>query len=444
MKRVLAGAAIAVLVATLAAVGIGPAGAQSASEKPATSDVGVTANEIHIAVVADVNNPLAPGLFEGARYGVEGAAKYLNSKAGGGGVAGRKLVVDFIDSELNANKTRNAVITACQQDFAMVGTAVLFLTSADDITNCPDKQGTTTGLPDMPSFTAGVVESCAPTVYGLNPPQLHCDTATSTPQTYTSSKMAGPYFVSKFGKDKLHGAMIYATDTKDAERGSRALLDAFVKAGIKADQNVGVSATTPQSGYTTFVQKLKADSSNVVNIIGGQPSSMAAEMQLQGLNLRDVVFECGCYAGSDKYTSDAALDGAYVWQDTLPFEEASSNAMMRNFVKNVPKDKQDSYAVYAWAATLAFAQAAKATTTKSGVNGLTRANFLKNGVTTLNDFDAGGMMGTVNIVKRTPTDCSMVLHLESQKYVRVFPKKKGTFDCKPSNLATIQADYIGG
>jgi hypothetical protein len=444
MKRILAGTAIAALAVVLAAVGVVPAGAQSGSEKPTASDVGVTANEIHIAVVADVNNPLVPGLFEGARYGVEGAAKYLNSKAGGGGVAGRKLVVDFLDSELNANKSRNAVITACQQDFAMVGTAVLFLTSADDITNCPDKQGTAVGLPDMPSFTAGVVESCAPTVYGLNPPQLHCDTATSTPQTYTSSKMAGPYFVSKFGKDKLHGVVVYATDTKDAERGSRALLESFLSAGIKADQNVGVSAATPQSGYTTFVQKMKADGSNVVNIIGGQASSMAAEMQLQGLNLQDVAFECGCYAGSDKYTGDAALDGAYIWQYTLPFEEASSNAMMQNFVKYVPKDKQDAYAVYSWAATLAFAQAAKAAVDKDGVNGLTRANFLKSGVTTLSDFNAGGMMGTVNIVKRTPTDCSMVLQLKNQKYVRVFPKKKGTFDCKPSNLATIQADFVGG
>jgi len=448
MKRVsevaMSAALVVLVVAALAVAGLAPAGAQSKSDPPAGSDVGVTANEIHIAVVADVDNPLAPGLFEGARYGVEGAAKYLNSKAGGGGVNGRKLVVDFIDSQLNANKTRNSVITACSQDFAMVGTAVLFLTSADDLTNCVDKAGAATGLPDMPAFTAGVVESCAPTVYGLNPPQVHCDTATSTPQTYTSSKMAGPYFVSKFGKNKLHGAMIYGTDTKDAERGSRALLDAFMKSGIKADQYVGVSITTPQSGYTSFVQKMKADGSNVVNIIGGQPSSMRAEMQLQGMNVADVAFLCGCYSGGTKFSSDASLDGVYIWGYTLPFEEASSNAMLRNFLKYVPTDKQDGYAVYSWGATLAFAQAAESTMTKHGVNGLTRANFLKDGVTTLTKFDAGGMMGTVNIADKVPTDCTMVLQLQKQKYVRLFPKKKGTFDCQPSNLATIQADYVGG
>jgi hypothetical protein len=110
----------AIALATVGATAV--AGAQSTGkEKPAATEVGITPTEIHIAVIADVDNPLAPGLFKGAVNGVQGAAKYLNSKAGGGGLAGRKLVVDFIDSHLNANDARNGVITACQQDFAMVG-----------------------------------------------------------------------------------------------------------------------------------------------------------------------------------------------------------------------------------------------------------------------------------------------------------------------------------
>ena len=31
----------------------------------------------------------------------------MNSNAGGGGIAGRKLVVDFIDSKLNGNTARD-------------------------------------------------------------------------------------------------------------------------------------------------------------------------------------------------------------------------------------------------------------------------------------------------------------------------------------------------
>jgi hypothetical protein len=134
----------------------------------------------------------------------------------------------------------------------------------------------------------------------------------------------------------------------------------------------------------------------------------------------------------------------YIWGYTLPLEEASSNAMLRTYLKYVPRDKADGFAGYAWAAMLAFAQATRAVVDKDGVNGLTRANFLRHGVTTLTKFDAGGMMGTVNIADHVPTDCSLLLQLKNEKFVRLWPTKKGTFDCTPSNLATIKADYIGG
>jgi hypothetical protein len=72
---------------------------------------------------------------------------------------------------------------------------------------------------------------------------------------------------------------------------------------------------------------------------------------------------------------------------------------------------------------------------------LTRANFLDHGVTTLTKFDAAGMVGTVDIAHHTPSACTIVLQLENQNWVRRFPSKKGTFDCKASNLATFKADY---
>ena len=132
---------IGALLVSLAAVGVGPATAQSSNEKPQATEVGVTASEIHIGVVADVDNPFAPGLFKGAVDGVKAGAAYLNSKAGGGGLAGRKVVVDFYDSHLNGNETRNATIQGCQNDYALVGGFALFLTQVEDIVNCKDQAG---------------------------------------------------------------------------------------------------------------------------------------------------------------------------------------------------------------------------------------------------------------------------------------------------------------
>ena len=121
MKRARWMALVAVLVVcvgTLAATAV-TAGAQSSDEKPKATDVGITDTEIHVAVIADVDNPFVPNLFKGSVDAVKGAAKYLNSKAGGGGLAGRKVVVDFYDSKLNANATTNAEIKACQNDVAI-------------------------------------------------------------------------------------------------------------------------------------------------------------------------------------------------------------------------------------------------------------------------------------------------------------------------------------
>src|SRR4051794_3842947 len=132
-----------------------PAAAQSGKADPKATEIGVTASEIHIAVVADVDSPLAPNLFKGSVDGVKAAAAYLNSRAGGGGVAGRKLVVDFYDSRLNPTQARNATISACENDLAMVGTAAIFLTSVDDIVTCKDQAGQAVGLPDLSSFAAG-------------------------------------------------------------------------------------------------------------------------------------------------------------------------------------------------------------------------------------------------------------------------------------------------
>ena len=92
-----------VAIAGTVTAGATPSGA--ASDKPAATEVGVTPTEIHIAVVADVDNSIAPNLFAGSRDAVEGYAKYINKT---GGIAGRKLVVDFYDSKLNPNETRNA------------------------------------------------------------------------------------------------------------------------------------------------------------------------------------------------------------------------------------------------------------------------------------------------------------------------------------------------
>jgi ABC-type branched-subunit amino acid transport system substrate-binding protein len=166
-----------------------------------------------------------------------------------------------------------------------------------------------------------------------------------------------------------------------------------------------------------------------------------SEAQLQGLTGVNWVCTIACY---DKKIKDQAdvMEGQYVTMTFLPFEEASSNAMLKNFLKYVGPTNVDGFAVYGWTATLAFKQAVEAIVKEDGVNGLTRANLLSTGIDGLTSFNAGGMVGTVDIKNKVPTPCAALVQLKSGKFVRVAPSKKGTFNCDKSNATQIKADLI--
>ena len=443
MTKVRTSLVVVGLVVALAGINALPARAQSTGEKPKATEVGVTPTEIHIAVVADVDNPFAPGLFQGIVDGVRAGAKYLNSKEGGGGLAGRKVVVDFLDSKLNPNEARNGVITACQNDFALVGTSALFLSTVDDMVGCKDQAGAATGVPDVAAIVTGVPESCSPVTFPVNPPQLICSTKDQHPQTYYGNQGDAKYLL-KTHKNDLHGALLVSNDTKDAQRGATAIIDTASNAGIKADQKPVLSGRDPQSAYTPIVNQMKSDGSNysLTTMALSNAEELRSEAQLQGLTDPNFVWECTtCY---DKAIADHAdvMNGTYMTLGYLPFEEASSNPTLANFVKYVGKAKANGFSVYGWTSTLEFADAVNATVKSTGVNGVTRANLLAS-LKGLRDFNAGGMIATVNIGQKIPSSCFLLERYEDKKFVRIFPKEAGTFDCAASNRVKIKADLIG-
>jgi hypothetical protein len=426
-----------------------PAAAQSSNTKPTATEVGVTATEIHIGVVADVDNPLAPGLFKGAVDGVKAGAAYLNSKAGGGGLAGRKVVVDFYDSRLSPNQARNGTINACQNDVAMVGTAALFLTSVEDMVNCKDKAGQNTGVPDFSSISVGVAETCAPISFPTFGSQIDCSAISQNPQTFYGNQGPPKWYLSQH-KGGLHGPMLVSNDTKDANRGATILALTNQKAGIKADQGTTVvkSGLDPQSAYTSVVQQMKTDGSNysMVGLAANSALELRSEAQLQGLDSSKVLWECiSCYGNKIVPQNAAAFEGEVQFLGFLPFEEANTNTTLAAFLKYVKQvgGTPDQFSAYSWGSVLAFRDAVNATVKTNGVNGLTRPNLIA-GIKTLTTFDAGGMSGTRSFKSGKTTNCFVMVQFKSGKWVRQYPTKKGTFDCKPSNGTSIQANLLGG
>jgi hypothetical protein len=431
--------AVCATVTLALAVGTTPAVAQGSKPNLQSTDIGITPTQIRIAVVADVDNQLAPGLFASVPDAVKGFAKYINSH---GGLAGRKLVVDFIDSHLDTNDARNAIIQACSQDFATVGTAALFLSDVSDGINCPDKTGAKTGLPDIPIITTQVVQQCSPDSFPVNPSQLLCSTKDQAAPTYRANRGTIEYY-KRTGHKNLHGIFMYTNDIKAAAVGSLVLARGNEAAGVKSDGEEGVSATAPQPAYTPFVQKMKSADSNYA--LDGGPFTVMVDLrkeaQLQGLSESNVLWDCfsNCYDQQLITQGGSAAEGTYVTLSQLPFSEAKYNTALATYLK-YGQPKIDGYGSYAWVASLIFRDAVDAVVQKSGDNGLTRKALLTS-LSQIHNFNADGMFGTTDVGNRVPTPCFMLLQVRNDKFVRVYPTKPGTLDCTKSNEFDITANF---
>jgi ABC-type branched-subunit amino acid transport system substrate-binding protein len=431
---------IAVVTATL--VFANPFAASAQSEKPIASDVGVTANEIRIGVVADNDNPFVPGIFKGAADAVVGAAKYINAN---GGIAGRKVVVDVYDSKLNANEARNSFISACEKDFALVGTTALFVTTFDDVIKCKDAKGQETGIPDIGGLITSLTEACSPVTFSPNAPQVQCDTVGQDPVTFQGTMGPFKYAVEQL-KNHAHGALLTSNDTPDARRAGEANMLLVKKAGVKPDAEVSLSSRDPQSAFTPVVQNMKDNGSNFSYLTMSLNSAieLRQEAALQGIQSNDVTWLCPstCYDHEAMSKTGSAMDGEKVFLTFLPFEEVKSNKMLANYVKYTGKDKIDGFGVSGWAAAILFQQALTDAVKDHGVNGVTRTNLFT-ALRATGPFNAGGMVSGANIGKKVGSPCYLMLDWANGKFTRVHPIKKGTFDCTPSDYTTVKGSSSG-
>ena len=400
------------------------------------SDVGLTSSEIRVGVIADVNTPVAPGLFQKNVNVVKAWAALVNAD---GGLAGRKVVVDFCDGKLDANATTNCVIQACQNDFALVGTAANVLTDLSDLDGCKNAEGKAIGIPNLAAVAFPPL-ACDKVTYLAVGYGTYCATASDKPQTYTVNDGEFRYY--KTLDPDLHGVWVYNGDVPTVRIAQVPEFQAGASLGIKEDGEgfYTSSGTAPQSALTPIVQVLKENQSTFG--YGGATTANAVllrkEALLQGVNSVKVwACNSGCYDSSFIAQGGSAVNKEYAATTYLPFySDWQDNASLKSLVNAVGGVSNiDGNSLMSYVDALLFQDAV----TKAIANGgtLSRQSFF----TAMNKetaFDADGIIGATNIAAHTPSACIAVSQVQDGQWKRVYPAKAGTFDCNPANVTTVK------
>jgi branched-chain amino acid transport system substrate-binding protein len=390
-------------------LGVG-AGAASATATSTTSAApGVTANSITVGSISDISAPIA-GLFEGAKVGTEAYFAMINSE---GGVNGRKLILNGMDSAFSSGTVTSESQQIATNDFAFVGGFSL-LDGAE-----------------QPAIDAGKV----PVVTQVLSPSLYTD-----PNLYaaiplvTGGEADGPFkwLKSKYPADIKDVGVIGSNAAATAVTAEHVFHNLTDSLGYKwvYDRDAGFAETT------FLPDMIKMKNAGVKLLFeptqqGAYISTMAQENQQEGL---DALLVSGNNTYEAGFDPGAAGNGTLVYGDTALYMGQDAKvvpavATFDKWAKKVdPQTQLDLYTLYGWINAQLFVQALKA----AGANP-TRAS-LDAQLDKITSFNATGLISTQDPAQKIPGQCWLAAQYENGNWKRIAPDPKTGFVCNPGGF----------
>lgn len=385
--------------------------------KPAPAGtVGVTDTTIKIATISDkagqVKIPTA-SIAESSQAFVD----WCNSF---GGINGRKLELTQIDSKLFSHLEANK--EACNDNvFALVGSgAVTDNTGAQTMLDC--------GLIDVPAYTATATKAMSDNVVQPLP----------NPSNAYNTAVA-QYYKEKYPEAIKHAAIL-ASNIDAASLAAKKTKEAYEKVGFKFVYTKFTGIV--QEDYKGEAREMKQKGVKYLMMVSAvsEANKMLRDAKLQGVN--PTVIDLGQQYYDPELLTEPGAEGASVQLNTVPFEEADDVPVMQQYLdayaKVGSKIKPTSLGVQAFSAGLLFATAVKAVEDKG--EDLTRANVLAE-LKGIRSWDAGGLHFTSDPGGNKAGICTALVEVKNGKFVRLFPKETGAFDCNPDYAVKISGNY---
>jgi ABC-type branched-subunit amino acid transport system substrate-binding protein len=398
--------ALAALLATVLETSSPPASASGRAATLLASEPGLTPTSITVANVSILSGPV-PGLFEGAPYGAEAYAAYIDSR---GGVNGRQLKVTSLDDGFSCSQNQSETQSGSTQDFAFVGSFSLF-------DNCGAK--VLAANPDIPDVSVSLdpVAKALPNNYSPQPAPPGIGTG-----PFVWIKQQYPKAVKSVGS--LVGNVASAVQNWVYQRAAMQSL------GYHVSYYRAVSPL--ETDFTSDILRMRDAGVQLLYLTDVDAADVARvmnEAHQQGWHPQITVATTGYDGSFFGLTSPAAAGGLlmplpnamYLGQDskTTPAVGTFLTWMHRTH----PNFQPDIFSLYGWTSAQLFSQALAA----AGPDP-TRASVLS-ALRNIHSFNASGLLATANVGSKQPPTCWVMAKTSNGRFVRATPSRG--FRCNP-------------
>ncbi|MEZ5144158.1 MAG: ABC transporter substrate-binding protein [Acidimicrobiales bacterium] len=369
---------------------------------------GVTDTEIRIGTIADVSGP-KPGLNKGMHDSMKAFEKWCNDQ---GGINGRKLKVDLLDSKLL--NYQDTIKGACDTQFALVGgLGVLDQTGAQDAVDC--------GLVMVPGAA-------------VSPEQTGASNVVQPMPNLINKYLIGPAdWVAKNYPDAIkHAGNVYS-NFQTTQQQSDKLIEAYTQRGF--DFTFHESANVNESNWAPIVVAMKNRGVKYFTLTSSFEEIVPLQAAMAQQDYKPEVIELETNFYNDKYPKDAGAtaDGTFVRLTAWPFEEADQNPAMKQYLEAlkaaVPDAAPELLGVQAFSAGLLFATAAK----NAGSN-LTRETLFEE-LKKIHKWNGGGLQGTSDPGGNVPSTCFIIMEVKDGGFVRKYPLPDADADVYNNDVA---------
>jgi len=372
------------------------------------TDTGVTATQITIATASDVTGVQA-GLFKSTFQAMTALTAMVNNQ---GGLYGRRVKLMLLDTKATSNDNNAAVVQACSQAFALVGSMSAF-------DNGGAEAGEKCGIPDVSAITVNAARSLASNVYAadpIRPDKFAIGTANYIKRTYGTAVIE-------------NAAMLYlnAGVTKSNALQRRR---AYETVGFKFRYFQQVEVLEPN--YGTFVQAMREKGIQYVNMVANYQSIQKLLKAMDQADWHPTVSDWDSVAYSQSFLSvGAAANNSLVFLNTTIYEEISSNPEMQLYntwlQRVAPGAKPDFFGFYAWSAGRLFLKVHEMVGPK-----ITRKAFFA-AIKTIHSWDGYGLHVANDIGNKIQSPCFMYLVIANERFVRKSPPGRG-FICNMGGI----------